>query len=440
VPIFPTVDLRELELGREVAFFRDHRARRGPDEEVDGAECGVFELTIDGKHLSLFIDLATKAPRMLRLRAQKRKVTLRYRRYERRQAFDPSLFAAPKGIPMAEDAPAGRRIETPFDDAERGRAVDKPDELARSRSVDAAADHSDDLRRLRAMVDAENDDALEAYFSGLRKAGGDKEATLIFAYAELALSIDDRSFERRLKFLQRWIRKRPRSITPRVALIELWRKYAWAGRGMGAPQNVGAERWKLFYDRLENAEDVAASARELKEKCPMLYFESIRLARDEGVPLEKARQLLREAEAQLPGDWLIFASMPTYWSSNRQDIVGDPETFLESIVKENPGGRGAEIVARLVASLLTDQEFGPHGEEIFQMTDISWPLVRDGYRDVVKRSPDSKLDLNYFAFLACAAGDKKTAREIFARIGAYNSSIVWGDRSTFLRCRRWASS
>jgi len=152
-PIFPTIDLRELELGREIAFFRDHHARRGPDQVVDGVNCGVFELPIDGKHLSLFIDLATKAPRMLRLRAENRGVTLRYRRYERRQTFDPPLFVPPKDVRMAETAPAGRRVETPFDVAERGQAVDTPEEIARSRSVDAEADHSDDLARLRARLE-----------------------------------------------------------------------------------------------------------------------------------------------------------------------------------------------------------------------------------------------------------------------------------------------
>ncbi|MEK7690269.1 MAG: hypothetical protein AAB425_04540, partial [Bdellovibrionota bacterium] len=106
---------------------------------------------------------------------------------------------------------------------------------------------------------------------------------------------------------------------------------------------------------------------------------------------------------------------------------------------ENPGGHGDELYARIALLMAGDNGNDFNLETIFTKTSLSWPLVKRGEEAIRARFPRSKINANYFAFLACAAGDKKTAREAFQRIGEDYAITVWGNRIVYEHSRRWAN-
>jgi hypothetical protein len=75
--------------------------------------------------------------------------------------------------------------------------------------------------------------------------------------------------------------------------------------------------------------------------------------------------------------------------------------------------------------------------EMFEVSNVDWPTLRQGFKDYLDRYPNAYL-LNRFARDACLAQDKPTTLQLLDRIGAKPSEQAWGNRLD--TCRRWARS
>ena len=61
------------------------------------------------------------------------------------------------------------------------------------------------------------------------------------------------------------------------------------------------------------------------------------------------------------------------------------------------------------------------------------------YAPMVKRYPDS-WNLNFFARIACDAGDGATAKRILALVGDRIDADAWANRGSYIRCKNMAAS
>lgn len=575
-PLDPSGDLKDLEIGREIQFFRSQKAKRRPDQIVAGRRRAVFELHLRRYDLRLFIDLSHRRPLKLSIRAGKTALAIVYSAYELHQHFAASLYRVPAGMRLtaskmnlgAASAPskhldtpfpenvqpgfwfsasqAGRRVrldsntcgdrpvficsfdpEAPeageviselarlyqefkdtqlcFIPAPRGSlntqqnnypfpvyqlayadapgltTVDKPMALFLRRNaqsllsplpgaewqlhsaVDDGSPDSDipvgDLEEQWRRVDAELDtpnrldvileliakrdfDGLDRIFKADRTLGQgtiNGHWLLLADYQDILVGAnDDSSVHQRMDFLSNWISAKPESVSPRIALAELWSRYAWLARGHGYANEVAASQGALFAEREEQARKLLFAAQSLKEKDPELQTALIYVAEAQGWPRDKVEGIFREGQSQFPTYQYLYVAMAEYLFPKWEGAPGDWERFAEEVAKENPGGEGYELYSR-IGLLVKDQlEFGWLGTQLFQNSQLSWPMFKRGEDDIIARYPKSKVNLNYYAFFACAAGDKITARALFQRIGDDYSVRVWGNRVVYDRSRRWA--
>lgn len=105
VPIFsgersPRLD--QLEIGRESAFFDTLGATEFADTALDGIACTVRSLTVDNAVVTLYARKTSGVPLQLTIVSPHDNIAIRYEIYEPGLPFDPSLFAAPSDVALAE--------------------------------------------------------------------------------------------------------------------------------------------------------------------------------------------------------------------------------------------------------------------------------------------------------------------------------------------------
>jgi len=95
-----------LEYGKEVQFFRAHRAVSLGVQEIEGQRCDVSEFKEGDYRLLLYASAVTRKPfRMDIYRAGKFDFAVRYLSYETDLPFDARLFKPPEGVAISEVQP-----------------------------------------------------------------------------------------------------------------------------------------------------------------------------------------------------------------------------------------------------------------------------------------------------------------------------------------------
>lgn len=107
VPIVTGPDLpawtKQLEVGREVEYFNEQKAKKVGEEKVAGKECTCYLMEKEKVEVSLWVDAQGKVPVRISV-SHKGKVlkVLEYEKYETGLKPVPDLFAPPKGITIKE--------------------------------------------------------------------------------------------------------------------------------------------------------------------------------------------------------------------------------------------------------------------------------------------------------------------------------------------------
>src|SRR5262245_16259092 len=101
IPVFPSEregKLKQLQMGRELAFFRANGAGPAQDEPIDTAMCSVLRAKIEDSEIKLFLDKESQQPRQVSIRNSRSEYAVRYVRYRTDLAVDLSLFSVPKDV------------------------------------------------------------------------------------------------------------------------------------------------------------------------------------------------------------------------------------------------------------------------------------------------------------------------------------------------------
>lgn len=252
-----------------------------------------------------------------------------------------------------------------------------------------------------------------------------------------ALNQDDRAGDEQWnadwKGFLKWAEQYPQSVTPRIALANFLTSYAWKARGGGYANTVTDAQWKLFRERLEKSSEALMAARKLGTKDPMFYTVAGTLALGQGWPPEMYAALVNEGMATFPTYWSIPVNRAYSLLPRWQGEPGDWEKFAEQAA-EFPGGLGNETYARIVNYL---QDF--YGN-IFKETSASWPQTKAGLEIMRQKYPESKTIINVSAKLACLAGDRELAREMFAQMGNSYTPSVWSRPEQVVKFRESVAS
>ena len=237
--------------------------------------------------------------------------------------------------------------------------------------------------------------------------------------------------------LNEWRTARPKSPTARTALASAYASYAWEARGSGYANTVTEEGWRLFKQRLKQAEDIIREAEGESLYDPHLASVHLQVGKGSSWPEREYRQVFEAAIKREPCyppyyfqriNWL----MPR-WSGN----PGDSERFAQQAISLNEGCEGKGLYSRLAVYLLM---YKGHDSWFFDVFKFDWPTVRDGFDELEKQYPHSSWNLNYYCLFACEAQDDKTAHRLFQRIGDRWESSVWNNEGVYRKWENWAAN
>lgn len=233
--------------------------------------------------------------------------------------------------------------------------------------------------------------------------------------------------------LNAWIAARPNSITPRVALAEVYLKYAWAARGAGYADSVTPEGWRLFALRAAQAKRVLDDAAHLTPMCPEWFSKMQTVALAQDWDRGRAEDLFQKA-IQFEPDYIYFyKSYALYLLPKWDGEDGDAASFAKRIA-DTTGGPKGDFLYFQIATVVLGAKSGEKGGG------LDWARIQRGYqaqRDLYGRNMNG--DTNHLAFFAWRFGDRTVARQAFAQIGDKWSKQVWKTRSRFDKAREWAS-
>ena len=219
-----------------------------------------------------------------------------------------------------------------------------------------------------------------------------------------------------------WQASNPRSPAAALMEIQYWIQRAWDARGHGYANTVTKEGWRLFDEHLAKAEALLQSTKTYAAQNPLWYRLYLDLALARGWSLERTSALFRTAVAAEPGfvghDFVMIERLSPKWGGSFEQV----DAFIQESVKRTRAEEGEALYARLYWAV-SDGEQQPFN--LFKDTRASWPRMKQGFEDMMKRYPDSMMNLNNYAAFACMAGDKKTYGVLRQRIGKEVRYDAW---------------
>ena len=287
---------------------------------------------------------------------------------------------------------------------------------------------------IRTMVWDWEFDRLEKIAAASRKkeiAEGEKYVDLYNFYewtGPISRRNDDSIWETHLEHLTGWKAAHPDSVTPRIALTKYWLGYAWKARGGGWADSVTPEGWRLFGERLAEAQrELDGVPQELRTDVHY-YVEGLTVALGLGLPKGEVQHRF---ESGLKVDRyyyslyerLVYYYLPRWY--------GDPGEVGRVILEtaEKMGKDRAFALTRMVWALYAWEK-----EDVFNGHGIDYPVVKEVYENWTSNEYTDVTTANYYCLYACIAGDGEAAKRMFERIGEQFDSHCWGSEENF---RKW---
>jgi hypothetical protein len=230
-------------------------------------------------------------------------------------------------------------------------------------------------------------DALAAKYRVSKEAYADGSWKLVYIYEGLDPGDDaaDDAWKSRIAGADEWSRKRPDSITARVAKARLLIGYAWSIRGGGTSDTVTEKQWNQFADLLQQAGQVLQKAKPLSERCPLYWSTWQRVALGLEMKIADYDSLFQQAIKEFPDYVFYYNSRATFLLPRWFGEPGDWEKDLTSSADLVGGEAGDILYAQVVCHI---HNYGG-GIDVFEGNRISWQRVEKGLEGLLKKFPDS---------------------------------------------------
>jgi hypothetical protein len=238
-----------------------------------------------------------------------------------------------------------------------------------------------------------------------------------------------------LQRLQRWVAARPKSVTARVALADVYLDYAADARGTGFSNTVSDSGWKLFEERTAEAKRILDEASLLPTKCPEWYLAMQSVAENQNWDAAEESALFEEATKFEPGYHYYARVRASNLLPKWGGQPGDTEKFVQEVA-DRIGGDQGDILYFQVAiapAVICGCNNDPH---------LSWERIERGFEASEKQYGVSMWNLNRVAYLAShfGGGDPLTADQALTRIGEQWDEDTWGRKENFDGVKQWASA
>lgn len=244
----------------------------------------------------------------------------------------------------------------------------------------------------------------------------------------------DPEYLSQIALLKKWTSAYPDSVTPRLALANLYIDYAWLARGNGTADTVSDKGWSLFRERIAQAKDILIHAGSLKEKDPQWYSVMQDVAKDEGWDQPDARELMDQAVAFEPDFFAYYKNYSIYLLPQWHGNPGDIRALAEEAASKYPEPQGSMLYARIMSTLTCYC-----GQEPEELRAADWQKLQLGFANIEKAYGLAEINANRLAEMAFVFGDKPVAREAFSRI-TQRSDDIWVAEKYFQCAKDWANT
>lgn len=231
----------------------------------------------------------------------------------------------------------------------------------------------------------------------------------------------------RIATLKEWMRRYPKSPTPRIALADAYEEYGWEARGHGEVDTVTPLGWKLFNERVEKARKVLEESEEIGRNDPGWYDAMLHVAQDQGWHTGKVEELSNEGLSKFPGYFYLVRDVASYFLPQWYGAPGYTGQYV-ALEANHIGGAEGEATYFFVAETILVNEEGCYS---CTPPAMFWAHIKRGFAVVRHLYGTNNYELNALAFMAVHSGDSQTARQAFKQIGQKWDHDVWDSRSQF---------
>lgn len=205
----------------------------------------------------------------------------------------------------------------------------------------------------------------------------------------------------------------PKSTGPSIAEAIYWQAAAWRIRGSEANLNVDPLAMKLFKQKMDTAELALSSAKSYASRDPSWYEMYLSIAQENSKSLAFTEKLFQEAIKRHPHFPNLYEKMALVYAP-RYGVADwiKVDKIVETAVKNIHGASDAAVYASIYQRIALYQEID---FEIFRDSLASWPKIKQGYEDRLKKKQSTIL-MNEMAVYACRANDKDTFNKLWVQI------------------------
>lgn len=303
-------------------------------------------------------------------------------------------------------------------------------------------ERNENLSRVLTLFTNKDYDALEKMAAEYRAseaeyADGFQKLAFIYDGLEPARSAPDEVWQSRQIQMQDWIRAKPDSPTPRIAMARLLTDYAWKARGGDWAYKVKQQDWQTFFGRLQGGLRYLQEAGSLPTKCPAYWSGLQRI----GVGLHFTRlqydKIFEQATNEFPTYVTYYELRAGYLLPRWYGTEGEWEADLAESADSLGGEAGDILYARVVWYIHVTF----YSKNILkEYKGISYPRVLRGFNAILKKYPDSLAARTELIHLATLSGDKNRAKENFLRMNGQIDLSLWNGKATFDSIFKWLFS
>jgi hypothetical protein len=297
------------------------------------------------------------------------------------------------------------------------RATDDYLGLLMSRAYDKL-DQAADEARTKQVALSDGQPLLTAIYSGVIGCGCGNQ-------------LNEELWQVRKQRVEEWAKRKPGSVTARLAVAGFPIGYAWMARGGGYAGTVSPEGWKLFRERIEQGRQALEALDARTKQDPGWYDLMLEVAQSQGWPAEKFDKIFFEAVTQHPYYSPLYFTRKSFYSPRWYGSVEQEKRVVEDAVERTRPRWGETMYARL--------NWIPIENTMFSSRQVDWPRMKAGFEQMTKEHPDA-WNINHFAKFACVARDHETFTTLATKIGDNPIAEAWeGNVNIYKGCQMVAA-
>lgn len=255
------------------------------------------------------------------------------------------------------------------------------------------------------------------------------------AFAEFPAQSSDGEWLAMIQAIENWGEQLKDSPTPRVALADAYRGYAWKARTSREARNVEEEGFRLMQERLGIGRASLEVAKSLPAKCPGYYSIALRIALGVQAPREECDALFEEA-VKNAGDYdSIYGVRAHYLYPRWFGKKGEWEKYAIETMRRADVPDAREVFAKIALHLHDGKFF----VEEFSGSEESWAALKESFTALEAHYPESLEVRTVFLRAAANAHDYQEARKQL-KLGADRFDPgSWDSEQQFQNLMKWCA-